>query len=130
MESVDLKARVFVKNPNLPQLYTIQTMNGLKAALMVSELHGLKQLDGDSFDFETHTVDIRHAESRSKDFMRISPAGKIPALVDFHGPNNQVFFTNYFTLTILFCLHPNLTRRWISLKVGRFFFIWLRNINV
>jgi GST-like protein len=93
MESVDAKARSYVKNPNLPQLYTVQTMNGLKAALMVSELHGLKELDGDSFDFETHTVDIRHAESRSKDFMRISPAGKIPALVDFHGPNNQVKLT-------------------------------------
>jgi len=41
------------------------------------------------FDYEAHTVDIRHAENREKQFVEVFPNGKIPSLIDPNGPNGQ-----------------------------------------
>jgi GSH-dependent disulfide-bond oxidoreductase len=58
---------------------------GIKAAMALEEIVSLRATTED-FNYEAHTVDIRHAENRKADFTEaINPNAKIPALVDPHG---------------------------------------------
>lgn len=70
--------------PEKIQLYSASTPNGLKAAIALEELVALRQLT-DGFDYEAHSVDLRHSESRRPGFLGICPNGKIPAIVDPDG---------------------------------------------
>jgi GST-like protein len=55
------------------QLYTWTTPNGIKPLIMLEEL---------ALPYQTHWIDIGKGEQHSDAFLRISPNGKIPALVD------------------------------------------------
>lgn len=54
---------------------------GLKVAIMLEELADLRSHKG-GFEYEPHTVDIRHGENRSLSFTHYCPPGKIPVIVD------------------------------------------------
>ena len=82
MEKTDYEARMCAKYPEIIQLYSIATPNGMKVAACLEELAFLK---GDTFSYEPHSVDIRHAESRSAEFKKINPNCKIPVIIDPHG---------------------------------------------
>ena len=56
MESTQKAERFAVKNPNLLQLYSSPTPNGIKVACCLEEI---KILRGGDFDYEPHSVDIR-----------------------------------------------------------------------
>jgi len=87
MESISRQARMTVKHPQLLQFYSARTANGMKVAMMLEELI-IVRAGKEDFNYEPHTVDIRHAESRKKHFLaEINPNGKIPAIHDPHGPN-------------------------------------------
>lgn len=75
-----------VKNPEMIQLYSITTPNGIKVAACLEELVILK---GECFVYEPHSVDIRHGENRTEEFAALNPNSKIPVLVDPQGPNGQ-----------------------------------------
>lgn len=88
MENDSYAARMAVRDVNKIQLYSSATPNGMKVTAMLEEIVDLRATT-DQFDYEPHTVDLRLAESRRVDFKEISPNGKIPALIDPHGPGHR-----------------------------------------
>jgi GST-like protein len=58
-------------------LYTYQTSNGQRAAIMLEEC---------SLPCRVHRVDLTKGEQRQEAYLRINPTGMIPALVDSEGP--------------------------------------------
>lgn len=55
------------------ELYTWTTPNGRKPAIMLEEL---------GLDYEVHPVDLGKDEQKDPAFLKISPNGKIPAIID------------------------------------------------
>ena len=62
------------------QLYAFDTPNGRKVSVALEEL-GLA--------YEVHVVDIMQGEQHAPEFVRLSPNGKIPAILDPDGPVGQ-----------------------------------------
>ena len=62
------------------QLYAFDTPNGRKVSVALEEL-GLA--------YEVHVVDIMQGEQHAPEFVRLSPNGKIPAILDPDGPGGQ-----------------------------------------
>lgn len=58
-------------------LYTFQTSNGQRAAIMLEEC---------ALPYRVHSVDLAKGEQRQEAFLRLNPAGMIPVLVDSDGP--------------------------------------------
>jgi len=63
-------------------LYTWSTPNGRKVSIMLEEC-GLA--------YRTHKVDIGKGEQFSEEFVELNPNSKIPAIVDYDGPNGKAF---------------------------------------
>lgn len=61
-------------------LYTIATGNGYRASIMLEEC---------GLDYEVKTLNLAEREQKSPEFLKINPAGKLPALVDPEGPDGQ-----------------------------------------
>ena len=61
-------------------LYTWSTPNGRKVSIMLEEC-GLA--------YRTHKVDIGKGEQFREEFVEINPNSKIPAIVDYDGPNSK-----------------------------------------
>jgi GST-like protein len=61
-------------------LYTWQTSNGQRAAIMLEEC---------GFPYRVHRIDLFKNEQQSPEYLRINPAGQIPAIVDPDGPGGQ-----------------------------------------
>jgi GST-like protein len=66
--------------PGRIQLYSMNTPNGVKAAIMLEEC-GLA--------YEPHLIDIGADESHAPEFVSLNPNGKIPAIIDPDGPGGQ-----------------------------------------
>jgi GSH-dependent disulfide-bond oxidoreductase len=62
------------------ELYLAGTANGLRAAVALEEC-GLQ--------YRPHAVDLAKNEQRNPEFLKINPAGLIPALVDHEGPGGK-----------------------------------------
>lgn len=62
------------------ELYLAGTANGLRAAVALEEC-GLQ--------YRPHAVDLAKNEQRNPEFLKINPAGLIPALVDPEGPGGK-----------------------------------------
>lgn len=89
MEDDSFAARMEIKNLNKLQLYSASTPNGIKVAAMLEEIVDFRSATGDGFDYEPHTIDLRHQETRRIDFKQLNPNGKIPVIVDPHGPGSR-----------------------------------------
>ncbi len=63
-------------NPDIIQLYSVDTPNGLKVSAMLEEC-GLA--------YEKHLVSFSDDEQHSAEFQSLNPNGKIPAIIDPHG---------------------------------------------
>ena len=61
-------------------LYTWQTSNGQRAAVMLEEC---------GFPYRVNKVDLSKNEQQSPEFLKINPAGQIPAIVDPDGPGGR-----------------------------------------
>ena len=72
------------KQPAPIQLYSWATPNGHKIHIMLEEC-GLEL----GRDWDVHAIDIGKGDQFKPEFLKISPNNKIPAMVDFAGPNNQ-----------------------------------------
>ncbi|MBP7705500.1 MAG: glutathione S-transferase N-terminal domain-containing protein [Caulobacter sp.] len=67
-------------HPDRLQLYSLNTPNGVKVAIMLEEI---------GLPYEPHLVDIGADESHTPEFLSLNPNGKIPAIIDPDGPGGK-----------------------------------------
>jgi GSH-dependent disulfide-bond oxidoreductase len=65
------------KHPELIQLYSFPTPNGVKASIALEEL---------GLPYEAHAVSILKDDQKTPEFLDLNPNGKIPAMIDPEGP--------------------------------------------
>jgi GST-like protein len=68
------------RNPDILQLYSINSPNGVKASIMLEET---------GLPYEPHLVVIGENESWTTEFLSLNPNGKIPAIIDPDGPDGR-----------------------------------------
>ena len=68
------------EHPELLQLYSLNTPNGVKVSIMLDEI---------GLPYEAHLVDISANESWTPEFLSLNPNGKIPAIIDPDGPDGK-----------------------------------------
>jgi GST-like protein len=68
------------KNPDVLQLYSLPTPNGVKVSIMLEEI---------GLPYEAHLIDIGKNESWTPEFLSLNPNGKIPAIIDPNGPGGK-----------------------------------------
>ena len=68
------------QHPELLQLYSLPTPNGVKVSIMLEEI-GLA--------YEPHLVSFDTNDQLSPEFLSLNPNNKIPAIIDPNGPDNQ-----------------------------------------
>ena len=64
-------------DPGIIQLYSAPTPNGVKVSIMLEET---------GLPYEPHFVDIMKNATHAPDYLALNPNGKIPAIIDPHGP--------------------------------------------
>ncbi|MBA2125457.1 glutathione S-transferase [Hyphomicrobium methylovorum] len=67
-------------HPELLQLYSAPTQNGVKVSIMLEEI---------GLPYEPHYIDIGKDETWSPEFLSLNPNGKIPAIIDPDGPDGR-----------------------------------------
>src|SRR6476620_11330069 len=65
------------KHPELLQLYSLPTPNGVKVSIMLEEI---------GLPYEAHLVDFGKNDQQTPEFLSLNPNGKIPAIIDPNGP--------------------------------------------
>lgn len=65
------------QNPNLLQLYSFPTPNGVKASIALEEM---------AIPYEAHKVTLSDEDVKSPEFLSLNPNNKIPAIIDPNGP--------------------------------------------
>ncbi|MEL6100571.1 MAG: glutathione S-transferase N-terminal domain-containing protein [Pseudomonadota bacterium] len=65
------------RNPEILQLYSFPTPNGVKASIALEELQ---------IPYEVHRVTLADADVKSPEFLSLNPNNKIPAIIDPDGP--------------------------------------------
>lgn len=68
------------RNPDIIQLYSLPTPNGVKVSIALEEL-GLA--------YEAHRIEFGPEGVKSPDFISLNPNGRIPAIIDPNGPDGQ-----------------------------------------
>ena len=68
-------------HPDVVQLYTLGTPNGLKASIALEEM---------GLDYEAHRISISGPEDQfTPEFLSLNPNNKIPAMIDPNGPDGE-----------------------------------------
>ncbi len=67
-------------NPDILQLYSFPTPNGVKASIMLEEI---------GLPYEAHKVTLSDADVKSPEFLSLNPNNKIPAIIDPNGPGGE-----------------------------------------
>lgn len=68
------------ENPNILQLYSLATPNGVKASIMLEEI---------GLPYEAHLVSFESNDQLTPEFLSLNPNNKIPAIIDPNGPQGQ-----------------------------------------
>ncbi|HEV3181167.1 MAG TPA: glutathione binding-like protein [Steroidobacteraceae bacterium] len=68
------------RHPDRLQLYSLPTPNGVKVSIMLEEI---------ALPYEPHLVDFDTNDQASTEFRSLNPYGKIPAILDPHGPGGR-----------------------------------------
>src|SRR3954470_1882149 len=68
------------KHPELLQLYSLPTPNGVKVSIMLEEI---------GLPYEVHLVDFGKDHQKTPEFLSLNPNGKIPAILDPDGPGGE-----------------------------------------
>lgn len=66
--------------PDAIQLYSLATPNGQKVSVCLEEM---------DLSYDPHLINIMQGDQNDPDFLRLSPNGKIPALLDPNGPEGE-----------------------------------------
>ena len=82
LSAFPIASRWPAKNPDIIQLYSLPTPNGVKASIMLEET---------GLPYEPHLIDIGKNESWTPEYLALNPNGKIPAIIDPHGPDGKPF---------------------------------------
>ncbi|WP_336232070.1 glutathione S-transferase N-terminal domain-containing protein [Thalassospira sp. CH_XMU1458] len=80
LSSFEITKRWPAQNPDVIQLYSLPTPNGVKVSIMLEET---------GLDYEPHLINIGEDETWTAEFLSLNPNGKIPAIIDPHGPNGK-----------------------------------------
>jgi GSH-dependent disulfide-bond oxidoreductase len=80
LSSFPITRRWPARNPDILQLYSINSPNGVKASIMLEET---------GLPYESHLVVIGEDESWTPEFLSLNPNGKIPAIIDPNGPDGE-----------------------------------------
>lgn len=73
-----INAKWPAENPDILQLYSFPTPNGVKISIMLEEI---------GLPYEAHLVTLADADVKSPAFLALNPNNKIPAILDPHGPD-------------------------------------------
>jgi len=65
-------------HPDVLQLYSFPTSNGVKVSITLEEL---------GLPYEVHSIDVTRSETWTPQFLTLNPNGKIPAIIDPDGPD-------------------------------------------
>ena len=68
------------QHPDRIQLYSLPTPNGVKVSIMLEET---------GLPYEAHRVGFETQDQQSPEFRSLNPNGKIPAILDPHGPDGE-----------------------------------------
>ena len=80
LDQFEITRRWPAKNPDVIQLYSLPTPNGIKASAMLEET-GLA--------YEPHLVKFADDDQFTPEFLSLNPNNKIPAIIDPHGPGDK-----------------------------------------
>ncbi|MFY7855049.1 MAG: glutathione S-transferase N-terminal domain-containing protein [Rubrivivax sp.] len=80
LDAFPITARWPARHPDRLQLYSLPTPNGAKVSIALEEL---------SLPYEAHRVAFDTNDQKSEAFLSLNPNGKIPAILDPHGPGGQ-----------------------------------------
>ena len=80
LSAFPITARWPAQRPDVLQLYSLPTPNGVKVSIMLEEI---------GLGYEPHLVDIVKNESWTPEFLSLNPNGKIPSIVDPNGPGGR-----------------------------------------
>jgi GST-like protein len=69
------------QDPNVIQLYSYPTPNGVKISIALEEMN---------LPYEAHLVTLSDADVRSDAFLSLNPNNKIPAIIDPKGPEGPI----------------------------------------
>lgn len=69
------------QNPDILQLYSYPTPNGVKVSIALEEL---------GITYEPHLVTLSDADVKSPEFLSLNPNNKIPAIIDPNGPDGPI----------------------------------------
>lgn len=67
------------KNPEVIQLYSFPTPNGVKASIMLEEI---------GLEYQAHKVSLM-GDVNTPEFLSLNPNNKIPAIIDPNGPDGE-----------------------------------------
>jgi len=68
------------QHPDVLQLYSLPTPNGVKVSIMLEET---------GLPYEVHLVDFNKDDQKTPEFLSLNPNGKIPAIIDPNGPGGK-----------------------------------------
>lgn len=80
LSSFPITKRWTAKNPDIIQLYSLPTPNGVKASIVLEEL---------GLPYEPHLIDFATNDQMSEEFISLNPNNKIPAIIDPDGPDGK-----------------------------------------
>jgi GST-like protein len=81
LSAIPITRRWTPERPDLLQLYSLNTPNGVKVAIMLEEI---------GLPYEPHLVDFGKDDQKTPEFLSLNPNGKIPAIIDPDGPEGPL----------------------------------------
>lgn len=81
LSSFPITKRWAPSNPDVIQLYSFPTPNGVKVSIALEEM-GLA--------YEPHLVTLSDSDVKSAEFLSLNPNNKIPAIIDPNGPTGPI----------------------------------------
>lgn len=76
-----INAKWPAQNPDILQLYSFPTPNGVKISIALEEME---------IPYEAHRVTLADADVKSPEFLSLNPNNKIPAIIDPNGPDGKM----------------------------------------
>lgn len=80
LSAFPITSRWPAKNPDIIQLYSLQTPNGVKISVALEEL---------ALPYEAHYVSFATTDQKTAEFVSLNPNGRIPAIIDPNGPDGK-----------------------------------------
>ena len=80
LSSFPITSRWPAENPDIIQLYSLPTPNGVKVSIALEEL---------GLPYEPHRIEFGPEGVKSPEFITLNPNGRIPAIIDPDGPDGR-----------------------------------------